>query len=184
MTDANIVLGRLVPKHFMCGDIRLDPQRSWDFIHKLGAQSDFNTVECAHGILAVANVHMERALRVISIEKSYDPRDFTLFSFGGAGGLHAVDLARSLRIRNVLVSPYASVLSAFGMLTADIIKYYVQTVMLSNKTAQDQIDDCFSHLVTQGFSDIASQGVDHQNIIIERYLDARYQGQSYELTIP
>jgi N-methylhydantoinase A len=184
VTDANIVLGRLIPEHFMCGDIKLDPQRSWDFIQKLGAQLGLNTVECALGILAVANVHMERALRVISIERGYDPRDFTLFSFGGAGGLHAVDLARSLRIRNVLVSPYASVLSAFGMLTADIIKDYVQTVMLNNNTAPDKIDACFSPLVNQGFSDIASQGVDHQNIIIERYLDARYQGQSYELTIP
>ena len=184
VTDANIVLGRLIPEHFMCGDIKLEPQRSWNLIQELGAQLGLNTFECALGILSVANVHMERALRVISIERGYDPRDFTLFSFGGAGGLHAVDLARSLRIRNVLVSPYASVLSAFGMLTADIIKDYVQTVMLSNKIAQDQIDACFTPLVNQGFSDIVSQGVDHQNIIIERYLDARYQGQSYELTIP
>ena len=184
VTDANMVLGRLVPEYFICGDIKLDPQRSWDSIHKLGAQLGLNTIECAHGILAVANVHMERALRVISIERGYDPRDFTLFSFGGAGGLHAVELARSLRIRNLLVSPYASVLSAFGMLTADIIKDYVQTVMLSNNTTPDKIDACFSPLVKQGFSDIASQGVDRQNVIIERFLDARYQGQSYELTIP
>jgi N-methylhydantoinase A len=184
VTDANLVLGRLLPEFFLGGKLVLDPKRSWWAIEQLGAELGMNAIQCALGIITVANAHMERALRVISVEQGHDPHEFTLFSFGGAGGLHAVELARNLNIPYILISPYASVLSAFGMLVADTTKDYVKTVMLDNACSLDIINAQFQPLVDQGLSDILCQGVDPKDIYIQKLIDARYQGQSYELTVP
>jgi N-methylhydantoinase A len=127
---------------------------------------------------------MERALRVISVERGYDPGDFVLVSFGGAGGLHACDLARGLGIRRVLIPPGASTLSAFGMLTADVIKDYVQTVMLAGDTAYDELDRRLGPLAKRGRREVAAEGVPAGRIALHRELDMRYQGQSYELSVP
>jgi N-methylhydantoinase A len=184
VTDANLVLGRLAPEFFLGGSMSLDIDRSWKSIDLLGSRLGMDATMCAMGIITVANAHMEHALRVISVERGFDPRDYTLFSFGGAGGLHAVELARNMQIPRVLISPYASVLSAFGMLAADIVLDYVQTVMLSNTATIEFITSYFQPLIHQGEVDILAQGVDRQNVSIQLFVDARYQGQSYELTIP
>ncbi len=184
VTDANIVLGRLVPELFLGGTMPLDVDRAWKSIEKLATQLGIDLIRCALGIITVANAHMERALRVISVERGFDPREFILFSFGGAGGLHSVELARSLKIPQVLISPYASVLSAFGMLAADVVLDYVQTVMLNNSSPIGKITSSFQPLITQGNADLRSQGIESQHANVQLFIDARYQGQSYELTIP
>jgi N-methylhydantoinase A len=138
----------------------------------------------ALGLNQVVNAHMERALRVISVERGYDPGDFVLVSFGGAGGLHACDLARGLGIRRVLIPPGASTLSAFGMLTADVVKDYVQTVMLPGDTAYDDLDRRLRSLAERGQREVAAEGVPADRITLHQELDMRYQGQSYELTLP
>lgn len=184
VTDANLVLGRLVPELFLGGSMPLDVDRAWKSIQLLGEKLGMDTTQCALGIVTVANAHMEHALRVISVERGFDPREYTLFSFGGAGGLHAAELARCMKIPRVLISPYASVLSAFGMLAADLVLDYVQTVMLSNAIPIEQIIASFTHLIQQGEADILSQGINQDDVNIQLFVDARYQGQSYELTIP
>ncbi len=184
VTDANLVLGRLAPEFFLGGSMSLDIDRSWKSMEQLGSRLGMDATQCAMGIITVANAHMEHALRVISVERGFDPRDYTLFSFGGAGGLHAVELARNMQIPRVLISPFASVLSAFGMLAADIVLDYVQTVMLINTSPIEVINSFFKPLIHQGEVDILSQGIDRQNVSIQLFVDARYQGQSYELTIP
>ncbi len=127
---------------------------------------------------------MERALRVISVERGYNPHDFSLFSYGGAGGLHVVDLARNLRIPRVIISKFASTLSAFGMLASNVIKDYSQTVMLAGTIGIEVIENMFSPLTKQGIFDIKNQGFQDDKIEILRNLDIRYLGQSYELLIP
>jgi N-methylhydantoinase A len=184
VTDANVVLGRLVPEYFLGGSMNLDPERSRDAIRVLGSKLGMDVTQCAMGIITVANAHMEHALRVISVERGYDPRDFTLFAFGGAGGLHAAELARNLMIPRITISPYASVLSAFGMLAADIVIDYGQTVMLSNSTTAETIKLRFQPLIKQGENDLRAQGVTGEQASIQLFVDCRYQGQSYELTIP
>jgi len=184
VTDANIVLGRLVPELFLGGSMPLDVDRAYKSIETLASQLRIDLIRCALGIITVANAHMERALRVISVERGFDPRDFTLFSFGGAGGLHAVELARSLMIPRVLISPYSSVLSAFGMLAADVVLDYTQTVMLNNSYPIREITSYFQPLISQGNADLRSQGIELQHANVQLFIDARYQGQSYELTIP
>ena len=184
VTDANLVLGRLIPEYFLGGSMALDVDRAWKSIERLALKLGLSTTQCAQGIITVANAHMEHALRVISVERGFDPREFTLFSFGGAGGLHAAELARSMSIPRILISPYASVLSAFGMLAADLVLDFVQTVMLSDASPIDLILTLFQPLIQQGETEILTQGVDRRNLTIQLYIDARYQGQSYELTIP
>ena len=129
VTDAHVALGRLPADHFLGGRMRLDVAAAESVCRSLAEQLDASVDEAAFGILQVANVQMERALRVISVEKGYDPSDFTLVSFGGAGGLHACDLARGLGIPRVLVPAHPGVLSAWGMAVADVVKTYSQGIL-------------------------------------------------------
>ncbi len=184
VTDANLVLGRIPPEHFLGGQMPLDLERARAALERLGRELGLSAEEAALGVVAVANAHMERALRVISVERGRDPRAFTLLSFGGAGGLHAADLARALGIRRVLVPPLASTLSAFGMLAADVVKDYTLTVMLPGETPVDELTARLEPLAERGRRDLLAEGVPAEDIRIERFLDMRYRGQSYELIVP
>ena len=184
VTDANLLLDRLSPMHFLGGKMPLDASRSLKAADALGSELGLDVYSTALGIIEVVNANMERALRLISVERGYDPRDFTLLSFGGAGGLHSVDLARRLGIPRVLIPPYASTLSAFGMLASNLIKDYSLTVMLPGETHPDEVRLAFTPLIERGLYEIQAEGVPREEIRLQPSLDARYRGQSYELTIP
>ena len=184
VTDANLVLGRLQAEYFLGGEMLLEPSRAQQALADLGMQLGLDPVQAALGIVQVANAHMERALRVISVERGYDPRQFTLLSFGGAGSLHAADLARGLGIPRVLVPPLASTLSAFGMLAAEVVKDYTQTVMLPGNTPVEELAARLEPLAHRGREEITAEGVSEDAIRLESFLDMRYQGQSYELIVP
>ena len=184
VTDANLVLGRLDPMSFLGGRMPLDIRRSRRALEELGRSIGLDAVKAALGVIEIANAHMERALRVISIERGHDPNGFSLLSFGGAGGLHAADLARRLGIRQVIIPKMAATLSAFGMLTADVVKDYVRTVMLSAAVRSEEIAAALSPLEGLGVEQVLAEGVLPENLLLERTLDMRYAGQSYELSIP
>jgi len=191
VTDANLILGRLAADRFLGGKMALDGPTAEAALEVLANSADLPprpglspAQTAALGVIQVVNAHMERALRVISVQRGYDPRDFTLVSFGGAGGLHAVDLARSLGIPQVLIPPNAATLSALGMLAADVIKDYVRTVMRAGDTSYVELESLIDPLVEQGQTDLAAEGVPPPNVAIERLADVRYQGQSYELWVP
>jgi N-methylhydantoinase A len=184
VTDANLVLGRVAPEYFLDGAMPLDSRRAEAVLARLGAELELTPFDAALGVIEVANTHMERALRVISVERGNDPMDFTLLSFGGAGGLHAADLARRLAIPRVLIPPMASTLSAYGMLAADVIKDYSQTIMLPGDTPLTSLNTAFTPIVERGAAEILAEGVPAESIQIFRLVDIRYRGQSYELTIP
>ena len=136
VTDANLLLGRLDPDHFLGGEFQLDlraAERGFaDFLHRHSRSTGFKTVpELAAGIVAVSNATMEKALRVISVERGHDPREFALICFGGGGGLHAADLARSLRLPKVVVPQNPGAFSALGILLSDVIRDSVRSVLLS-----------------------------------------------------
>lgn len=183
VTDANVVLGRLPGAYFLGGRMPLDEARAWHAIGELGARIGLSATETALGIVAIANAHMERALRVISVERGYDPRDFTLVSIGGAGGLHAAELARRVGIRSVLIPPFASTLSAYGMLAADVVKDYGITVMLPGNIDAVTLATQFQPLVDRCMHEALAEDVGPENIVIQQSLDMRYHGQSYELNI-
>ncbi len=191
VTDANLVLGRLAPELFLGGELKLDAVAARARVEELGRELGLepgSTLEIAEvtalGILAVANAHMNRALRVISVERGHDPIDFTLVSFGGAGGLHATELARSLGMPRVLIPFGASTLSAFGMLAADVVKDYVLTVMLPDSTPVTVVRERMSELAASGQRDIEAEGFEPANIHLFPSIDVRYRGQAYELSIP
>ena len=177
VSDANLILGRLDPDLFLGGAVRLQAERTRHLMEAL--RGNLVTVEhFAAGIIRLAEVAMEKAIRVISIERGHDPREFTLVSFGGAGPLHACALARSLGIRQVLVPRMPGALSALGILLSDVVRDYSRTVMTS--TAHHRLEPLFLELETQARQDFAEDGFTGS---IERTADLRYVGQGYELNV-
>ena len=179
VTDANVVLGRIKPEAFLGGRMKVYPRKSQTAIRKLSRRLKLSVEEVAEGIIRVANANMERALRVISIGKGYDPREFALLSFGGAGGLHACELAQAMDVNTVIFPKEPGVLSALGMLTADTFKDYSLTVFLSQREATiTEIENRFCLL-----KDKAQHEFPSQKLRYKLFLDIRYKRQSHELTI-
>ncbi len=188
VTDANLFLGRISQNQFLGGKMSLAADATQQYIAKFADGLGLSALDTADGILKIANAAMERAIKVISVERGYDTRDFTLVSFGGAGGLHAAFLAENLGIQSVLVPPNGGLLSAYGMLYADIVKDYSQTVLWKteniNTNLHKRLENGFNALLTRGEGDMKSEGLDISQLKIVRSLDMRYEGQSYELNVP
>jgi N-methylhydantoinase A len=181
VTDAQLVLGRLRPQSFLGGRMALDVAAAQRAIRSLG---EGELDELAAAVIAVANANMERAIRVISVERGYDPRDFTLLAFGGAGPLHCCDLADALGIPRVIVPPHPGVLSAFGMVVADSSRDYVEPLLRGLITEADTaaIEAAFARMERRGVDEFLAEGEVAQPLI-ERSLDMRYAGQSYEVSV-
>jgi N-methylhydantoinase A len=185
VTDANLFLGRLLPENFLGRKMRLYPERLNAVFESMAKDIELSPIELAEGILDVANASMERAIRVISVEKGHDPREFKLFAFGGAGGLHAVFLARLLNIPQVIIPQNPGILSATGMLLADVVRDFSRTVMIDNYDGNiKDLKKIFLPLEKQGMAALALEGIPKEKTILERYLDMRYKGQSYEIMTP
>jgi N-methylhydantoinase A len=177
VTDANLILGRLDSESFLGGAVSLDRERALAYMEK--ARGSIASVEeFAAGILRLVETSMEKAIRVISVERGYDPRDFTLVAFGGGGPLHACSLAHALRIPRVLVPALPGALSAVGILLADAVRDYSRTVMLG---AHADLGDVFAELEARGRTEFEAEQLSGLSL---RSLDLRYQGQGYELNVP
>ncbi len=185
VTDANLYLGRLSPEHFLGGKQRLPEEPVRAAMVSFAAEMSLSPTEAAEGILRVANATMERAIRVISLERGYDPRDFTVVCFGGAGAMHAADLARSLSIPRVLVPQAAGILSALGMLLADFVRDYSRTLLVhSAKLDQVELERAFTELEERACGEYEQEGFSADQLSLERSLDMRYVGQGYEINVP
>ncbi len=190
VTDAHLILGRLDPERFLGGEWRLDEARARRFMRAFlrGARGLASLEQLAAGIVRVANATMERAIRVISVERGHDPRDFVLVAFGGAGGLHACDLAEALGIRRVMVPKFPGALSALGILCSDVLKDYSRTLLLPVPTAlgelEKKLDREFRRLEAVARRDLRREGFAPRAQRLARQLDLRYRGQAYELTLP
>jgi N-methylhydantoinase A/oxoprolinase/acetone carboxylase beta subunit len=184
VTDANLLLGRLDPEYFLGGRMTLDIERTKAAARTFAARLGLSERTLAEGIVRVANANMERAIRVVSVQRGHDPRDFALLAFGGAGGMHACEIAQKLDIATVIAPRHAGVLSALGMLLADTVKDYSISVL--RRTDQIEIDALaqqFAPLVEQASRDLAAEGFT-SHVVIEQWLDVRYVGQSYEIMVP
>ena len=177
VTDANLTLGRLDSRSFLGGAAPLDEQRTLDYMGK--ARGPIASVEeFAAGILRLVETSMEKAIRVISVERGYDPRAFTLTAFGGGGPLHACSLAHALRIPRVLVPVLPGALSAVGIFLADAVRDFSRTVMLP---VQADLETIFVELESRGRAEFDAQQLEGFAL---RSLDLRYRGQGYELNVP
>jgi N-methylhydantoinase A len=178
VTDANLLLGRLDPASFLGGSVSLDRHKATQIL--VEQKGPLATVEdFASGILRVVESHMEKAIRVISIERGYDPRDFTLVAFGGGGPLHACALAQALRIPTVLIPAMPGALSAVGILLADTVRDYSRTVMLPG-TAIHDLETLFAELESSGIQELTAEDLQGT---AQLSLDIRYQRQGYELNL-
>jgi N-methylhydantoinase A len=186
VTDAHAVLGHFGDAGLLGGAFALDVPRARRRMGELlGA---FRSVEqFADGILSVANAVMEKAIRVISVERGYDPREYTLIAFGGAGGLHACALADALEMRGVLIPVFPGGLSALGILRADVVKEFSRTVLLpanDTPTTVKHMRAVFRTLQREGRRTLRQEGFTANKIRLENRLDMRYAGQAYELSVP
>lgn len=179
VTDANFVLGRLDPGSFLGGGVHLDRGRAEGLMSEQKG-SLASVEEFAVGILRVVETHMEKAIRVISIERGHDPRECTLIAFGGGGPLHAYALARSLRIPKVLIPPMPGALSALGILLAPAVRDYSRTVMLPGD-ALGSLPKLFEEIESRARAEFAEMGAEPG---AKTSLDLRYERQGYELNVP
>jgi N-methylhydantoinase A len=190
VTDAHVVLGHFPDEALLNGEFKLDAARAHKSLEALAADMGraasrrVSPIEAARGVLNVVTANMERALRHISVERGYDPRDFALLPFGGAGGLHAVDLARALQIPRVLVPRSPGALSALGVLQADVVKEQSRTVMLeASRGVEQQLESVFREMEKTARAILRDEGFSQPKQRHERSLTARYKGQSFELQI-
>jgi N-methylhydantoinase A/oxoprolinase/acetone carboxylase beta subunit len=185
VTDANLLLGRLDPEFFLGGRMRLDIDRARRAAADLARRLKLGVPEVAEGVIRVANSNMERAMRVVSVERGHDPRAFALIAFGGCGGMHACEIARRLDIATVIVPRHAGVLSALGMLVADVTKDYSASVLRrSDELRASELASCLRPLVRQARRDLAREGFRGRRQVIDELVDVRYVGQSHEITLP
>ncbi len=172
VTDAHVVLGRIAADQLIGGQMHLDIKRAATAVDSIAQQLGISRVRAAQGIVRVANANMERAIRLVSVERGHDPRDFALVAFGGCGGLHACEIAQELGIRTVLVPEYAGALSALGMLLASHVRDYAAGVLTRSEFEREFVR----------LERIARKDLPGAELI--RSADIRYTGQSYELTVP
>jgi N-methylhydantoinase A len=186
VTDANLVLGRLNPDYFLGGEMKLYPDLAEKAIRQhVAGPLGLSVDEAASGIIRVVNANMVRAISVNSTEKGFDVREFALLPYGGAGPLHAVELAQDLGMKRVVVPPYPGTFSAVGLLVANTRYDYVATVAKSeHDLTPEELLTAFEDLEAQGRAQLKSQNVTEDQTEILWSADLRYEGQSYELNVP
>src|SRR6476469_279171 len=184
VTDANLVLGRLGADRFLGGEMKLDVKAAERTLAKVGKPLGMSATEAADGILRIAATTMSYAVKGVTTERGLDAGNFTLVAYGGAGPLHAVEVAREIGIRNVIVPGAPGVFSAFGMLFSDLRYDYVRTHLMQLADAPfDEIEAVFKELEQQGRDAIASTSVRPHQITVKRALDMRYVGQEHPVTV-
>jgi N-methylhydantoinase A len=188
VTDANLLLGRLPADQFLGGDFQLDLPRTQSIVAQWLKKnhSNLSPEEFAAGVVRVVNANMEKAIRVVSIERGHDPRQFSLVAFGGAGAMHACELAHALRIPRVIVPAYPGALSALGILISDVVKDHSRTVLLRvapGAAFSTRLDPVFAELKRNIAVELKKE--DWQGTaVLEPSCDIRYRGQGYELNLP
>jgi N-methylhydantoinase A len=182
VTDANVVLGRLVTGRFLDGRMQLHPKRAEKAVASLGGPLR-GSAAAAEGVVRVVNAGMERAIRTISVERGHDPREYAMVAFGGAAGQHACELADALGIRSIVVPRHPGLLSAWGGATADVQRDYVHTVRQTNPSLA-KLRQAFAPLAQRARAQLRQEGVPARDCDVALSADLRYQGQSYEINVP
>lgn len=184
-TDANLITGRINPDNFASGEIKPDLAQVEAAFAKMGQQLGVSGTAVAHGVLKIANSNMVNALKLISVNRGYDPRDFALMAFGGGGAMHATALAKELNARKVIIPPFAGVFSAFGMLMIDLRRDYIQTKKLTvHVDSKASLQQAFEALIEKAQIEYQQDGFNKDKIRLELYMDARYDGQEHTVKIP
>src|SRR5699024_1238332 len=184
VTDANVVLGRLIDNNFLGGDMHLDTEASHRVIEELAKKLNLDKNAAADGVLQIMNNNMANAIREKTVQKGEDPREFSLVAFGGAGPLHAAEIAKIMDIPNVIIHSYSGINSAIGLLTTDIKYDKIKTeFILSSEINIKQLNEDFNSLIEEVKNQLKEDDINEQNVNIRKHADCRYVGQGYELNI-
>ena len=186
VTDANLVLGRLNPEYFNGGRIKLDADAARAAVGELAKELDMGLEDAALGILRVVNANMVKGIATVTIQRGIDVRDFSLLSFGGAGGLHAVNLAVELGMVEAVIPPLPGIFSAVGLLVTETRQDYVTALgnVDSSSADMDGLETHFARMEAEGAADMAAQGFGQDDIELRRAADLKIAGQTYELSLP
>jgi N-methylhydantoinase A len=177
VTDANVVLGRLNPRHLLGGKMKIDARLALRSLASLGGKLGMTATEAAEGVVRLANNTMSKAISIVSVERGRDPREFTMIAFGGSGPVHSCDLAEDLGITGMVVPAHAGLFSAYGLLVAELSRTFVLPA-----TASSSMRERFGELERLAEREMKNEGF--LDFTIRRYVEARYAGQSHELLLP
>ncbi len=187
VTDANLFLGRLRAESFLAGKMKLAVEKIEPELARLGRQIGLDPVETALGVISLVNNSMVQAIRTVSVERGFDPEEFSLFCYGGAAGLHACEVADALKIRQIVVPERAGVFSAQGMAEADLVFDMSEAFVVSRaEDREDEIEERISSLMAELRSEVEKNSGQHapEALSSQAFVDCRYEGQSFELTVP
>ena len=185
VTDAHVVLGRLSNESGLAGGLKLDKGLAFAAIERLSVPLKLSVEEVANGIIQIANEHMITAIRLISVNRGHDPKDFSLISFGGAGGLHVCEIADGMQMEKAVMPVYGGVLSALGMLVAEQGRQFVHTVnFVLDNLSENKIETRFAEIYEEGRRTLTREGINDEALKADYSVDCRYCGQSYTLNMP
>ena len=186
VTDANVILGRINPEYLLDGAMKIYLDDAIKVMEEEVAKPlGISVLEAAEGIIKIVNANMIRGIRRVSVEKGFDPREFDLAPFGGAGPLHGLEIAEALNINRVVIPDHPGIGSAFGMLFADVRHDFVKThIRLINEVDHETIESFFNAMENDAVSQLSYEGFSEENIVLTRRVDVRYYHQAYELTVP
>jgi N-methylhydantoinase A len=184
VTDANVVLGYLNPEYFLGGRMKIFPDHSRDAIAALAARLNLEPVAVAHGIYELANTKMGSALRLITVQRGIDPREFVLVAFGGAGPIHVTKVAEQFRIPTIIIPPAPGLASAFGLLVSDVAYDFVATqIMTATADNIPRIRELFAALERGGREALHAEGIEDKSIVLRRTVEVRFVHQQHDLPI-
>jgi N-methylhydantoinase A len=185
VTDANLVVGRINPDYFLGGEIKVSMDKARQSMQEIADHFGMSIEEAAMGVIRLADANMINALKLVSVRRGYDPREFTLVAFGGGGSMHAAALARELRVRRILVPTAPAVFSAWGMLMADLRNDYIRTMVVGTDHIKPaELSGIFSEMEKEAAEELAAEKVERDQMVFQRFADMRYMGQEHTVKVP
>jgi N-methylhydantoinase A len=185
VTDANVLAGRINPDYFLGGEIPLDVRKAEAAMRPIAEAFKVSIEEAAMGVIRIADANMINALKLVSVRRGYDPRDFVLVAFGGGGAMHAGALMRELRVKKVIIPTEPAVFSAWGMLMTDLRRDYIRTqIVRTDQVAPEHLDAIYTEMEAQARQDLAAEHVAKGEMEIQRFADMRYKGQEHTVKVP
>lgn len=185
VTDANLIAGRINPEYFLGGEIKADLKRAQEAMGGIASSFGISVDEAALGVIRLANANMINALKLISVRRGYDPRDFTMVAFGGGGSMHAAALAKELQIKKVLIPVATAVFSAWGMLMTDLRHDLIQTnIRRTDEVSIEELDGIWDEMERQAVEYFQREKMDAGDMVFTRYADMRYLGQEHTVKVP
>ncbi len=185
VTDANVVAGRINPDYFLGGEIELDMDNLHKAMQPVADHFGISVEEAAMGIIRLADNSMVNAIKLVSVRRGYDPRDFVLIAFGGGGAMHASALARELRVKKVVIPTNPAVFSAWGMLMTDLRQDFIRTTIRSaDQTEPAELNGFYNEMEQSAMKNLKEQNVSEDRVLFQRFADMRYMGQEHTVKVP